>query len=93
MLDRTFSYIDWPTFLLDVVAVEVIDAAANPIRVKPLDQAGILAEAPGHPLPPLAIRGSWMQVSTGDLADRIAPSGWIRWRDGDRLLIRYSLLS
>ena len=90
---QAVEFIDWPTFLLNVVAVEVTDAVANPIRVKPLDHAGILAEAPDIPLPPLAIRGSWMQVSTADVADRMPPSGWIRWRDDDRLLIRYSLLS
>lgn len=87
------TYIDWPTFLLDVAAVEVQDAEANPIRVKPLDHAGIMAEAPGIPLPPLAIQGSWLQVSTAAVADRMPPTGWIRWRNGDRLVITFSLLS
>ena len=27
------------------------------------------------------------------LADRIAPTGWIRWRDGERLLVTWALLS
>ena len=83
--------IHWPTFLLNVVAVEVNDPEGNPVRVKPLDHASVLADATLS-LQPLAIQGSWLQVSTNGLADRIAPTGWIRWRDGDRLLITYSLL-
>ena len=91
-IDRhAVEFIHWPTFLLDVVAVEVHDPEGNPVRVKPLDHASVLADAT-LPLRPLAIQGSWLQVSTNGLADRIAPTGWIRWRDGDRLLITYSLL-
>ncbi len=84
--------IHWPTFLLNVVAVEVNDPEGNPVRVKPLDHASVLADATLS-LQSLAIQGSWLQVSTNGLADRIAPTGWIRWREGDRLLISFSLLS
>ena len=90
---QAVRFVDWPRFLLDMATVEMLDAAANPIRVKPLDYAGILAEAPGIPLQVLAIQGSWMQVSTNGVADRIVPTGWIRWRDGDQLLISYAPLS
>jgi len=31
--------------------------------------------------------GDWLQVSTLGLADRIPPSGWVRWTDGARLLV------
>jgi hypothetical protein len=86
------AFIDWPDFLLDVYAVEVTDPAANKVLLKPLDHAAVLADA-SIPLTPLAVQGSWLQVSTNGLADRIVPTGWIRWRDGDRLLITFSLLS
>jgi hypothetical protein len=46
------------------------------------------------PLAPLAARGDWLRVAPGHLADRIAPSGWIRWRapsaTGGRLLVSYA---
>jgi hypothetical protein len=87
------GYRDWGTFLTNVVAVEIIDVATNPIRIKPLDNAGILAQVPGAQLRPIAVRGDWLLVSTVGLADRIVPTGWIRWKKDNVLLITYSLLS
>lgn len=82
----------WSEFLLEVYAVEALDGVSNPVRLKPLDHAAVLAEAV-LPLRPLAMRGDWLQVTTDGLADRIAPTGWIRWRDGERLLVTWALLS
>ena len=89
---QAVRFVDWPRFLLDVAAVEVPEAGTNPIRIKPLGHASILADAPGIPLPVLGVRGSWLQVATIHVADRIPPWGWIRWREDDRLLISYSPL-
>lgn len=82
----------WHAFLLSVVAVETLDPATNPIRIKPLDHAAILADGANALLKPLAVRGDWLLVETHQMADRIQPTGWIRWREGDRLLVDYSLL-
>ncbi len=88
------EFIDWSTFLLNVYDVELIDPEANPVRIKPLANAAILATPSDRfSLRPLAIRGEWIMVPTLGLADRIQPYGWIRWRKDDKLLIRYSLLS
>lgn len=86
-------YSEWSTFLAQVVAVEVIDVKTNPIRIKPIDHTSILAQVPGAQLRPLAIKGEWLLVSTVGLADRIVPTGWVRWKKGDQLLILYSILS
>ena len=82
----------WPEFLLGVHSVDVLDVAANPVRARPLDAASILASA-SAPLPPLAVRGDWLNVSIHHLGDRMPPDGWIRWRRGDRLLVRCNPLS
>lgn len=82
----------WPEFLLGVNSVEALDAEANPVRERPFDQSSIMSTAP-EPVPPLAVRGEWLKVGTSHLADRIRPEGWIRWRDGERLLIAYNPLS
>ena len=88
------DFIEWPSFLLNVFSVEIIEPGINPLRYKPLDHAGIIATTPERfSLSPVAIRGDWIMVSTLGLADRIVPTGWIRWRRNDSLLIRYSLLS
>lgn len=93
-IDRhAVGYVDWGTYLTSIVAVEIIDIDKNPIRLKPLDNAGILAQVAGAQLRPIAIKGDWMLVSTVGLADRIVPTGWVRWRKDGVLLITYSILS
>ena len=78
--------IAWPDVLL--ASLLSMDPEANPLRTRPTDSAPILATVPeGWRLRPLAIRGDWVQVSTLGLADRIPPSGWVRWTDGSRLLV------
>ncbi|MCB0488570.1 MAG: hypothetical protein R2820_10235 [Cyclobacteriaceae bacterium] len=90
---QAVEYKDWGTFLTGVVAVEVLDTDKNPIRGKALDQASIIASVQGAQLRPIAVKGDWLMVSTVGLADRIVPTGWIRWKKGDQLLISYSVLS
>ncbi|MBK9147724.1 MAG: hypothetical protein IPM12_07895 [Flavobacteriales bacterium] len=82
----------WPEFIISATAVETLDPAMNPIRVKPLETAAVLADGADALLAPVAVQGDWLQVRTHDLADRIAPTGWIRWRKDGRLLVGYSLL-
>jgi hypothetical protein len=89
---QAVRFAEWPTFLLEVFAVEVIHPNSNPVRARPDKRSPVLSTARAS-LRPLAIQGDWMQVSTDGLADKIVPTGWIRWRDGNRLLVEYSLLS
>lgn len=90
---QSVEYKDWGRFLTGVAAVEVLDTDKNPIRSKALDQASIIASVQGAQLRPIAVKGEWLMVSTVGLADRIVPTGWIRWKKGDQLLISYSVLS
>ena len=77
----------WPSFWLATDKVSALDEAANPVRLKPLDHAAVLADA-SIPLAVLAVRGDWLMVSTNGLADRIRPTGWLRWRQGEQLLVQ-----
>ncbi|HNR55820.1 MAG TPA: hypothetical protein PKJ19_11685, partial [Flavobacteriales bacterium] len=78
--------------ILGVNTVEILDPAANPIRLKPLEHAAILADGANALLTPVAVQGDWLQVRTHELADRMPPTGWVRWRRGDQLLVHYNLL-
>lgn len=82
----------WPELLLEVAAVEVLDPTANPIRSGPGEALPVRARSQAL-LRPLAVRGMWLRVGPSDLTDDPTPTGWIRWTDGTRLLIVYSLLS
>lgn len=82
----------WPEFITTVNTVEILDPTTNPVRIKPLDHAAVLADGANALLVPLAVQGDWLMVSTNGLADRIVPTGWIRWRKGEELLVKYNLL-
>jgi hypothetical protein len=78
----------WGEVLPNVFGVTAPDPEANPIRTGPSEDAPILATTDaGWRLPPLAVRGDWLLVSTLGLADRIPPSGWVRWRRDGRLVV------
>ena len=84
----------WPMFLLNIFSISLINPEKNPLLFKPHKDASIVATTPPRfELQPLAIQEDWMMVSTIGLADRIMPTAWIRWRNKDSLLIRYSLLN
>ena len=92
-VDRHAVRLDlWPDALLNMAAVEVSDPQANPIRSGP-DAATPVLRTTLALLQPLAVQGDWLRVGPSELADQQVPQGWVRWRDGDRLLITYSLLS
>jgi len=87
------AFVDWPTFLLGAVSVEVIAPEANPIRSGPGEETALLDAKPDEPLQPQAVQGGWMKVGASIFADRAVPTGWIRWHGGERLVIDYALLS
>lgn len=78
--------LSWPEVVL--LFLVTVDPETNPLRTRPTREAPILATTPPDwRLRPLAVRGDWLLVSTLGLADRIPPSGWVRWTDGERLLV------
>ena len=86
------EYLPWPDFLLNVFSIEASDPADNPIRVKPLDHAGLVS-ARHEVLQPVRISGEWILVNLFDDQLEQVSSGWIRWKRGDRIMVDYSLLS
>ena len=87
------SFRPWTEFLLDVYGVEATDPAANPLRSGPGDEFPRIGSSDGLSLRVVAVQGSWLRVEDADADETDLPSGWIRWRDGDRLTIKYFLLS
>lgn len=87
-------FLPWTDFLLDVAAVDVRDAATNPLRQAP-DEASERLPLPAEAvLRPLAIRDQWMLVAVAEeIGGATVRVGWLRWNDGARLLIDYRLLS
>ena len=83
------QFVAWPEFLVNASAVFPFGEIR--IHARPLDDSPVLA-ATTSSLEPLAVRGDWLKVSISTLADRMPPEGWLRWRDGERLLVGYKPL-
>lgn len=93
--DVAFS--TWEDFLLGVYAVEILAPAANRLVANPGNHAADVGSvaAARQAFRPQAIQGNWMCVAPMEdgQVDEDARRAWIRWRDEDRLLIQYALLS
>lgn len=88
------DYQDWPSFLLNVNAVEPLNWENNPLRSKPLRHASPLLEyGSQNILQPLKIEEHWIQVNILDQDYKPIQTGWIRWRSASQLLITYQMLS
>ncbi|GAB5535501.1 MAG: hypothetical protein Rubg2KO_17500 [Rubricoccaceae bacterium] len=93
-LDRdAVGFTPWAAYWLEIHSIETPEAA--PIVASPTDAGEPVAwtEA-GRPLHVLEVQHGWARVALADATEaETGPLGWIRWHDGQRLLIRYSILS
>lgn len=98
--NNRFAYVDrnagtisyWPDFLLNVHSVEFPADQSQTIRVKPLNYAGQVS-VEFEFMKPLQIQNDWMEVELQDGDFQKVGEGWIQWRNEEKLLIEYSLLS
>ena len=86
------QFINWEQFILGAVTVEVLDAERNPIRAGATADASLLAMVGDKHLRPVAVQGDWLLVTGYQDEEGAIPTGWVRWREGEKLLVEYSLL-
>lgn len=82
----------WPDFLLNVHSVEFPPNQPQTVRIKPLNYAGQVTTDFVF-MKPLRIQEDWMEVELQDQNFQKVGDGWIQWRNNQKLLIEYSLLS
>jgi hypothetical protein len=98
--DQRIAYADrfagkilyWQDFLLSVSSVEFIEPQKNKIYYKPFLHAGEV-KVQYELMKPEVIKGSWMKVSLYNENYKRVGKGWIKWKEEEKLLITYSLLS
>lgn len=86
--DPLFDKFDWEKTILSGAKVTT-DLADNPIRTAPDGPVADNLPDGVKYFQPVVIKGDWMWVSGSSEPDRKRFSGWIRWRNGDDLLIRF----
>jgi hypothetical protein len=88
------DYLPWPEFLLNIHSIEIIDITENPLRVKPLDHAGLYNSPVSELLlQVIMVKGDWVKVQTNGQTGKSPEYAWVRWKKGENLLITYSILS
>jgi len=88
------SFIGWSEFLLKAISLDIIDEESNPLKIKPLDHASIIANAEYEFLIPRFVKGEWVMVELrNELHINNNSTAWVRWTDGKKLLVKINLLS
>lgn len=89
--DRLFKYLPWRDFILGFVSVQY-ESDDNPLRENPAGKP--LSNVPKNVrFVPIEVRGEWLNVRANGLHsiasknDRSGLSGWIRWREGNKILV------
>ncbi len=83
----------WQEFLLKVFSVENLYPETNPLRVKPLSNAGLVHMEEVSIMSPVFVKDNWIKVILYDDDLNKKGEGWIQWQSDGKLLISYSLLS
>ncbi len=82
----------WPDFLLKVHSIEYPPESNEMVRVRPFETSGAVNLSYDF-MKPLQVQGNWIKVLLLDQDYNKLGKGWIRWKDGKELLIRFNLLS
>lgn len=94
------DYITWSSFISNVVSVKPKDGATNPIVKSPDSKAEKCKEQLLDCLTPVEANGEWLKVKiepaicdkTLEMEGQKFIDGFIRWKQGNKLLIDYWLL-
>ncbi len=95
-----FVYLSWGSYILDAIGVRPSDPLVNPILINPEEGSAKTKRQPINCIIPNKIIGDWLKVkfdsvvcdSELDSSEYKNFEGFIRWKKGNKLLIKYYLL-
>ena len=91
---KATTYLTWEQYLKDASQVDRLKETKQKIRKRPNDNADEIKYERQDCFQVKSMQGDWIEIFTPDTCDEVdekskVKSGWIKWRDGDRLLIEY----
>ncbi|MEO0557972.1 MAG: hypothetical protein AAF170_07295 [Bacteroidota bacterium] len=92
-LDReAVRFVPWAAYLLEIHSIETSEAA--PVFASPADPTPPIGWTTAERrLHVLEVRHTWARVALADATEAEAgPLGWVRWHDGEHLLVQPSIL-
>lgn len=82
----------WEEFLKSVLSVERMEKQA--IKSAPEENSSVVEDNEAVFFEVVEMKGNWIKVEQAEIEEVIQKpvSGWIKWTDGNKLLVRYSLI-
>ena len=88
------KFMTWEEYLKDMFAVDRLETYNQKIRKQPTDTADEIKYEARDCFQVKSLKGDWIEIFTTDNCEEgknktEIKSGWIRWKQGDKLLIKY----
>jgi hypothetical protein len=88
------KYLTWEEYLKGMFAVDRLEDHKQKVRKQPIDTSAEIEYEGRDCFEVKSLKGDWMEIISTDHCDEgnnktKIDSGWIRWRNGDKLLIKY----
>jgi hypothetical protein len=88
------KYLIWEEYLKGMFAVDRLEDHKQKVRKQPIDTSAEIEYEGRDCFEVKSLKGDWMEIISTDHCDEgnnktKIDSGWIRWRNGDKLLIKY----
>jgi hypothetical protein len=96
--NKTTMLLTWEAYLKQMFAVDRLANHKQTIRKQPSDTADEIKYEGRDCFQVKSLKGDWIEILTTDYCDEgknkeKIKGGWIKWRDGDKLLIEYHTTS
>ena len=90
------KYSSWETYLQEMFGVARLPRQIQKIRKQPSDTSEEIKYSGQDCFQVKSMKGDWIEIFTADYCDNVdnktkIDSGWIKWRQGNQLLIEYYL--
>jgi hypothetical protein len=82
----------WPEFLVRVHSIEFLNPEIQVVKSRPFDYSDKVT-LNFEIMQPIAIQQDWVLVELKDNSYKKVGTGWVKWRENGKLLVKYSLLS
>jgi hypothetical protein len=90
--DRSTKFISWEEYLRDMITISRTPYYSQKIRTQPDEKSDAIAYEGQDCFQVKSLRENWIEIFTPptcSASQTKVASGWIRWRNGNKLLIDY----
>ncbi len=87
-----FTYYSWEEYLKTIYLS--FDSRTNPLKESPSEQSIVVYKYNDYFFKAIEVKGDWIKVKCSDckLCDKGDLTGWVKWKDGKKLLIEIGIV-